>query len=149
LAAADKDAAGTGTQRKDVAGAREIVRFRSWIHGYANGMGAIVGGDAGGDSFSGINGFAKRGAETGRVHGRHGLEFEAIAGGGIDGQTDKAAAMSGHEVYGFRGDFIGRQREVAFIFAILIIHYNQNFSLPKILNGFGHGSKGQSARLRQ
>ena len=49
--------------------------------------------------------------------------------------------MFGHEVNFRRRDFFGRQSEIAFIFAVLVIHQNDLASLAKLFNRFLYACK--------
>ena len=70
-----------------------------------------------------------------------GCRSSRVAGLRIERQADQAAAMSGHEVDGFRRNLLGRDGEIAFVFAIFIIHHDKDLALPEIFNRFRDGSK--------
>ena len=43
-----------------------------------------------------------------------------------EGQADEAAAVAGHEVDGFRGDVLGGQGQVAFVFAVFVVDHDDH-----------------------
>ena len=87
----------------------------------ANGVGAVRGGDAGGDSFARLNGLGECGAEARGVLLRHGKEAQIVRAFLGEGEADESTTVAGHEVDGFRGDMLGGQSEVALVFAIFVV----------------------------
>ncbi len=51
----------------------------------------------------------------------HGKEAKMVGAFLGQGEADQAAAVTGHEVDGFRGDELGGQGEVALVFAVLVV----------------------------
>src|SRR5690348_1945064 len=78
LTGANEHAALARAQREDVSRTREITGARLGIDGDLDGAGAVVGADAGGDAFTGIDGFAESGAELRSVLGGHGADAESV-----------------------------------------------------------------------
>ena len=71
LAGAHQHAAPPRAQRKDVAGTGQVGSCGLWIDRHANGVGAVGGGDAGGDALARLNGLSERGAEARGILLRH------------------------------------------------------------------------------
>jgi hypothetical protein len=91
-----------------------------------------------------VNSFSEGGAVDGGVNGRHKREAELVATLLGQRHADEAAAILGHEVDGFGGDFLGGHGEVAFVFAILIVDEDYHSALPDFLDGFFDSSKWQA-----
>ncbi len=141
LAGADEDAALAGAQREDVAGAGEVARRGLGIDGGADGVGAVGGGDAGGDAFACLDGLSECGAEAGGVVLRHGEEAQVVGALLSECEADEAAAVAGHEVDGLGGDVLGGEGEVAFVFAVLVVDDNDHAAGADIGNGTGNVSE--------
>ena len=136
LASAHEDAAVAGTKGEDVAGASEVLRASFFINGGEDGDGAVRGADAGGDAEAAVDGFAEGGAVNGGIDRRHQWEMEILAALFGQRETDKAAAKLGHEVDSFRGDFLGGHGEVAFVFAVFVVHHHQHAAGADLVQGF-------------
>ena len=59
--------------------------------------------------------------------------FESLLG---EGEADQAPAKLGHEVDGFRRNLFRRQHEIAFVFAVFVVH---NHDHPSRANFFDCG----------
>ena len=135
LAGADEHAAFAGAEGEDVAGAGEVVRAGFGIDGGEDGVGAVGGGDAGGDAFAGIDGLAEGGAEIRRVVGRHQGEAQGVAALRSEGEADESAAVGGHEIDDFGRDFFRGDGEVAFVFPVLIVDDDEHAAGADLLDG--------------
>ncbi len=102
LAGALEHAAALGLEREDVAGLDEVVGPGARVDGDLDGVGAVVGGDAGAHALARLDRDRERGLEPGLVLGRHQVEVELVAALGGQRQADQAAAVGGHEVDGVR-----------------------------------------------
>ena len=91
------------------------------VDGDADGVGAVGGGDAGGDAFAGFDGLSEGGAEAGGVLLGHREEAEVVGALLSEGEADEAAAVAGHEVDGLGGDVLGGEGEVALVLAVLVV----------------------------
>jgi len=135
LAGAFEDAAGAGAQGEDVAGAAEIFGACGRLLEELDGLGALGGGDAGGDAEArvSIDRDGERGAQGSGVVGglRMQVQTVAVVGGHRDAQH--AACFPQHEVDHFRGDELSGADEIAFIFAIFIVHEDDH--LPRLESG--------------
>ena len=78
LAGADEDSSFAGSQRKHVAGPRQIGGSGCGVDGYFDGVGAIVGGDSGGHALARVDGFAESGAVLRGVFAGHGTDAQMV-----------------------------------------------------------------------
>ena len=165
-----QDAAGLGAQREDVSGLHEIERLRAGFGQDADRLCAIVGADAGGDAASSIDRDGEVGAVAFAILQDHPLEAELLRTLIRDRRTDQAAAVGRHEIHGLGGDFLRGHDEIALVFSVRIVGYDDELSGTDVIehvfdrvelrNGVGHGKggdlntpcgalKGQSETLRQ
>src|SRR5579863_2656690 len=112
--------------------AGKIMRSGIGVNGDSNRMSAIIGRNTGGHPFGGVDRFTEGSTEACSIHGRHGLQIETRTRFGVERQTNQAATARSHEVDRFRRNFLGRDGEIAFVLAVLIVYDNKNLALPKI-----------------
>ena len=141
LSCADQDASLSGAQREDVAGTDEIVGGGSRRDGGADGVSSVGGGDAGGDAFAGLYGFGECSSEAGGVLLGHGEEAQVVGALLGKGETDESAAVASHEIDGFGCNVLGGQREVALVFAVLIVDNDNHASGADFGDGAGNVSE--------
>jgi len=141
LSGAHQDAAFARTQRKYVTGAGEILRAGAGIDGDADGAGAVGGRDTGGDAFRGFNRLAKGGAKTRGVARRHHGQVQGVADLGAEGKADQAAGVLGHRVDDIGRDHFGRDGEIAFVLAVLVVDDDEHSSSLEVLNRFGNAGE--------
>ena len=94
LPGANQHASRRARKRKDVARSDQIVGGGPAIDGGANGVGAVGGGDAGGNSFAGFDGLSKGGTEARGVLLGHGEEAQVVGALLSEGKADEAAAVA-------------------------------------------------------
>src|SRR3989442_15913273 len=136
LAGANEHTAVARAQRKDMARTGKVLGLGLGIDGGKDGGGAVGGGDAGGDAVARVNGFAEGGAVGGSVDGGHEREMEFVAALFGQREADQAAGVLGHEVDGVGRDFIGGHGQVAFVFAVLVVHQDDHAALANVFDGF-------------
>ena len=141
LPGSNQHAAFASPQRKDMAGTNQIAGLAGGVDSDADGVRAVGRGDARGDALGRFNGFGERGAKARVVARRHGRELQRVADFGAERKADQAARVPRHEVDDVGRDFFGGDGDVAFVFAIFIVDDDQHPAGPKILDGFGDGSK--------
>src|SRR5579884_1020783 len=56
-------------------------------------------------------------------------------------QTDQAPPVFRHKIDNFRSDLLSCNREIAFVFAILVVDDDQHASGPELLDSFGNRRK--------
>jgi hypothetical protein len=128
-----------------VAGAGQVVRLALRIDGFQDSARPVQCGDAGGNAFARVDGFAKRRSEIGGIARRHQRQAERVAPFRGKRETDQPAAVRGHEIDDFRRDFFGRDGEIAFVFAVLIVDYYHHASGADIVDGFRDRDKGHDS----
>ena len=104
-----------------MSGTGEVRGCGVWRDGGADGVAAVGGGDAGGDSFAGFDSFGEGGAKARRILLGHGRQIEVVGALFGEGEADEAAAKFGHEVDGFGRDELGGEGEIALVFAVFVI----------------------------
>ena len=100
--------------------------------------------DAGGDAEAGvgIDGNGEGGAEGGGIVHGLGVEGEAVAVGGGEGDAEDAAGFADHEVDDFGGDELGGADEVAFVLAVFVVGEDDHFALAEGGEDVGDGGEG-------
>src|SRR6266404_9692705 len=141
LPGADEDAAIASAQRKNMAGAREILRLGLRIDGRQNGDGAVGGADSRAYADARVHRFGKRRAVNGSIDGRHEREAKLVAALFREGHADQAAAVLSHEVDGVGSDFLGGHGEVAFVFAVFVVDEDDHAALTDFFDGFFDGGE--------
>src|SRR5437899_1409680 len=135
VAGAAQDAARHRPQRKDVAGAGEILGPHLRIDQRADRDRAVVGGGAGRDATSGVDRHGERGRHGRRVVRDHHRDLEFVQPLAGHRYTDEAAAVLGHEVDGLRRDLVGGHDEIALVLAILVVDDHEDASRADLLDG--------------
>ena len=141
VAGAAEHAAGLRPQGEGVAGRHEVGRRRRIVHQELDGFGAVGGGDAGGDAGVGgaVHAQGEGGGETvAAVHARRQRDAQAVEEGPIAGGAEQPAGLADAEVDGLGGDLFGGHDEVAFVFALRVIHNDDEFTGPDILQARFH-----------
>ena len=148
MAGAGEDAAFARDDGKDVAGLDEVFRARIFGGGGEDGTGAVGGTDAGGDAFGGFYRDGEGGVVGRVVAPRLWPEFELVVALLGDGEADEAASVFRHEVDGFGGDVFGGDDQVAFVFAVFVIHEDDHFAGADVVDDFRGGVQGHGFRIR-
>ena len=126
LSGAHQHSALARPQRKHMAGPRQVRRPGSGIDRNFDGARPIVGGDSGGHAIAGVNRFAEGSPVVRGVLRRHRPDAQMIQPLLGHGQADQAASVFGHEIDGFRRDLLRRQRQVAFVFTVFVVHHHHH-----------------------
>ena len=117
-----------------MAGARKICRLGFGIDRSENRHGPVFGGNSRRDAFARIDGDRERGTEGSRVFVHHQRKLKFLHPLWRQGQADKSTSVSSHEIDGFRGDFLGSHDEIAFVFAILVVHEDHHAAMGNVRN---------------
>ena len=141
LAGADEDAALAGPQRIDVAGHDDVVRRRGRVGEHAASLGAVGGGDAGGDALAGIDGDGEGGAEGGLVVLHHHRDAQAVQSIAGHRDADDAAGVAQHEGDLLRRGEFGGKGEVALVLAVLVIDDDHEAAGAVLLDRFLDGAQ--------
>ena len=88
---------------------------------------------------AGIDGFAEGGPVGGGIVVGHGAEAQVVAALAGERDADQAPAVLGHEVDLLGVDFLRRDGEVTFVFAVLVVHDDNHAALADFLDGFFDG----------
>src|ERR1039458_9362986 len=107
-------------------GAGQIRRGGSGVDGSTNGMRPVSGGYPSGYALASFNGLSECGSKARRVLLRHWKQSQVVGPLFGQGQADEAAAVAGHEVDGLRRNVLSGQREIAFVFAIFVVDYDNH-----------------------
>ncbi|MNL47900.1 hypothetical protein D3C87_1707110 [compost metagenome] len=80
----------------------------------------------------------------------HRIQLQLAAAFGGQRQADQAAPVLGHEVDGFRRDEVGRQDQVAFIFAVFLVNEDDHAAGANVGNDvFGTGDSHGWGNVRE
>ena len=118
-----------------MAGAREIGRLGFGIDRSENRHGPVFGRNSCRDAFARIDGDRERRTEGGRVLVHHQRKLKFLHPLRREGQADQSTSVSSHEIDGFGGDFLGGHDEIAFVFAILVVHEDHHAAMGNVRNG--------------
>src|SRR2546426_331172 len=141
VAGAAQDAARHRPEGQDVAGARQVFGPHLLIHEGANRDRAVVGGGAGRDAASGVDGHGERGPHGGRVVRDHHRDLELVQPLAGHRHADEAAAVLGHEVDRLRRDLVGGHHEIALVLAVLVVNDHEDAPLADLLDRLLDGRK--------
>ena len=122
--------------RKNMTWLHDIARHRITSDGNLNGAGAIGGRNTGGYSGGRFDGNSKIGGIGCVVlihHQRQLQKFTTIPG---KRQADQAARIGRHEIYVFCAHALGGNDQIAFVFAVFIIHQYHHLALANIVDDF-------------
>jgi hypothetical protein len=156
LPSADEHPSIAGAQRENMPGPREILRPSLGIDGGEDGDRAVGRADASRDAKAPVDRFRERSAVHRRVDRRHKRQMKLVAAVFGERQADQPARILRHEVDRLWRDFLGGQRQVAFVLAVFIVDEDNHASLADVFDGLfnrgefglvGHSKKGYQARL--
>ena len=142
VAGACQHATGTRHDGEDVARLHDVGRLGIRGHGGLDGACPVGRRDAGGHAFGRLDGHREVGAHLGAVDGRHQRQPQSAATLFRQRQTDQAPRMAGHEVDGLGRDEVGRDQQVAFVLAVLVIDQDDHLARTEVrqdLGGACHG----------
>jgi len=131
-----------GGDGEDVAGLDDVVGLGILGHGHLDGLGPVMGGDAGSDALGSLDGDGEGGTVDGLVVPGHLGQAEQAGPGLGDGEADEATAKLGHEVDGFGGDVFSGEDQVPFIFPILFVHQDNHLASTHVGNDLLDGGQG-------
>lgn len=132
VAGALEDAAGFGAERENMPRLHEIIRHGGGRRHDLDRPGAVGGADAGADALGGIHADLKIGAMAFAILLHHAVNaqlLEPFAGGG---DADEAAAELGHEIDGGGRGMLAGADEVALVFAVGVVHDDDEFAFADI-----------------
>ena len=123
-------------QRKDVAGADDVIGGRIRRGSSLHGARAVSGRNTGADADGGLDGDGKLGAKTGAVALHHQRQLQPLAALQTHRHADQATAVASHEVdvLGLAG--LGGHDQVAFVLAVFVIHQDDHLAGANIFDQF-------------
>ena len=125
-------AAGLGSQREHVPRHEDIFRAGFRVDDRLHRGRAIVRGNTGGSDLLGLDRNGERGALGGSIALHHEGYLELVQPPPVKWHTNKAAAVGGMEVEGFRRHLLCGNDEVALILPRLIIDDDDHFAGAKV-----------------
>ena len=141
LSGANEHASIPRAQRKNVAGPRKILRPRLGIDRGENGDRAVGRADACRDAETSVDRFGERGAVHRSIDRRHQRQMQLVAAIFGERQADQPARILRHEIDGFRRDFFGGHREVAFVFAVFVVDEDNHPPLADVFDSLFDGGE--------
>jgi len=105
-----------------VAGLDEVLRHGGRRRQNLDGPGAVGGADARGHALCGVHAHLEIGAETFAVLAHHAFDAELLQALGRRRHANQPAAELGHEIHGGGSDELASEDQIAFIFAVGVIH---------------------------
>jgi hypothetical protein len=119
-------------QRKDMARLDQVRRLCVYCHRRLHGAGPVRGRDTGGHALGGFDGDRERGAFLVAVAGHHGWQLQALAGLACQCEADQPASETRHEIDGGGIHVLGRQHQVAFVFAVFFVHQDHHATRSQV-----------------
>ena len=141
VAGPDQRAALARQQREDVAGRGDVVARAFRVDRDRDRLGAVGGGNTGGDAFARFDRDGERGLVARAVllaHERQAEFFDAVLG---QGQADQAARVAGHEVDRVGRRELRRDNQIAFVFAVLVVDQDEHPAVAGFLDQFLGGGE--------
>jgi DNA-binding NarL/FixJ family response regulator len=136
VACAGQHAARLRHQGENMPRLDDIRRLGAGRHGGLNGARPIGRRNAGGHALGGFNGHREVGAmRVARVL-HHERQIQLLAARFAERQADQTAPVTGHEVHVLGGAMTRRQKKVAFVLAVLVIHDDNHASGANIFDDF-------------
>ena len=140
VAGAVEHAAGLRHQREDVAGLRQVARRGVRAHRGADGVGAVVGGDAGGDAFGRLDRLTVKLVRCGEVLSR------TIGGrpswrqrSRVSDRHTRPRACVTMKLMSCRPHQFGGHDQVAFVLAVLVVDDHDHAAGADFFQQFGDG----------
>ncbi len=123
-----------GHQGEDVTGRDDIAWALGGIHRHGDGVGPVVGRNAGRHPLAGLNGDGEGGPVLGAVLDRHRRQAQLARPLGGDRKADQAPSVLGHEVDLVWCGELRRDDHVTLVFAILRINQDVRAALAGVLD---------------
>ena len=135
MAGTHQHTAVAGTQRVDMTRAAEVLRTVPRLRQRLDGGGTVVHGNACGTAMSQQVHRHREGRaqQRGVVVDLH-LQVQLTAAFGTHRCTQHSTTVLHHEIHLLRCNLLSCNNKIAFIFAIFVIHHNQEFAFSEILN---------------
>ena len=141
MSGALKNAAVFGPQGENVPRLDKVFGNGDRVGQDADGLSAISGANSGGNALGGVDTNLKVGAKRVPVFGDHFFNAELSEPLLRGRAADKAAPEFSHKVDGLRSDGLGRQDEVALVFAVGVVHNDDHFAGVNVAEDVWDGIK--------
>jgi hypothetical protein len=141
VTSAHQHSALAGDEGEEVTGAGKIAGLGVLVYEQFDGLGAVVGGDAGGGAGDGVHGHGEGGAHQAGVFAGDGTEFQRRCPLAGEGDADKPPAIFSHKVDGVGVGVDSGDDEVALVFAVGVIHHDKEATGFQVLYGLGDGGE--------
>ena len=128
MAGAHQHAAVARHQRKDVAGADDVVGALVGIDGHRHRARPVGGRDAGGHAFARLDRGGEGGLVAGLVVPGHQRQVEPLDPVLVHGEAHQAAAEADHEVDRLGRHLLGCDNQIAFILPVLVVRHDHHLS---------------------
>eukprot|EP01022_Parablepharisma_sp_SALTPOND_P024123 TRINITY_DN5305_c1_g4_i2.p1 TRINITY_DN5305_c1_g4~~TRINITY_DN5305_c1_g4_i2.p1 ORF type:complete len:914 (+),score=247.13 TRINITY_DN5305_c1_g4_i2:98-2839(+) len=135
LAGAHQHPAPAGPQRKDVPRAHQVGRARGGVHRGADGVGPVLGADAGGHPVAGLHRHGEGGLKGRLVVAHHQGQAQALHVVRGQAQADEAAAVLGHEVDGLGSAQVRGHGQVALVLPVLVVDQDHHLAVAYVFDG--------------
>ena len=123
-----------GDERKHVTRGHDVAIVLGRVDGDGDGVGAVMGRDAGRDPFPRLDRNGECGRVARAVRARHQFEVKLLGALRRERKANEPAAVLGHEVDGVGGRHLRRDDEVALVLALLGIDQNEHPAVARILD---------------
>ena len=125
-------------QREDMAGLHQVLRGGVRGYGGLHRARTVCRRNAGGNPFGRFDRHGERGGVLGVVARHHGRQLQAFTHLARQREADQPACVAGHEVDGFGRDMVGRENQVAFVFAVFFVHQDDHAASAHVGNNVFH-----------
>ncbi|MNQ88269.1 hypothetical protein D3C85_1035260 [compost metagenome] len=114
-------------------GLHQVFGAGTGRYGSRDRAGAVGGGNAGGHPARRLDRHGKGGAEGAAIGRHHLLQAQALAVLLGQGQADQPPCFTGHEADGLGVAAFGGDQQVAFVFAVFVVHQQDHLALAVVL----------------
>src|SRR4029077_15984728 len=123
-------------------GSHDVAAILGGIDGSRDGARPVGCRDAGGHALARLDGDGEGGSVAGLVARRHQRQAQLMDPLAGQRQTDKPAAMLGHEIDRLGRGHLGRDDEIALVFAGLVVHQDEHAAIARLFDD-GLGGRDQ------
>ena len=134
VSGAHQHAAVVRDQREHVTGLHHVLGTCIGAAGHADGVRAVCRRDPGGHALGRLDGHREVGPVRGTVAGRHRRQVQTPRMLGGDRHADQPAPVLGQEIDFLGTDEVGREHQVALVFAILVVDQHHHVAAADLLD---------------
>ena len=126
-------------------GLDDVISHGVGRHCGADGVGAVVGGNAGGHAFGRFDRHREVGAHARRVADHHRTDAQALAALTGEPQADQPARLTGHEIDVLGPHLAGGHDQIALVLAVFVIEDHHHAAGGDVAQDFGNAVEGHWA----